>query len=246
MVKRELAVRYVGTIGGPLWVILQPLATVFVFWFVFSVGLKTQGPAGTSFIAYFLPAYLAWLLFAEAMSSSVNSIVGNSHLVKKTLFPTEILPVVHLAVSSLTHVVLLIVVCFVLIVQGVGLHLTLFQVIYYYSALVFLVLGISWALSALQAFHRDIGQIMGVVLNLWFWITPIIWATEVLPADYLWVVKYNPIYYIVEGYRRSLLYGIPLWQDLGAALRFWVIVIPILILGANIFGRLKPEFADVL
>lgn len=246
MVRRELAVRYVGTLGGSLWVILQPLATVFVFWFVFSVGFKAQGPLGTSFILYFLPGYVPWLLFAETLNASINSIVGNSHLVKKTIFPTEILPVVHLATSSFTHLVLLVILSVVILAHGVGLRLTFFQVIYYYCAFAGLILGLSWMLAALQVFHRDVGQVMGVVLNLWFWVTPIVWTKEIMPQQFHWVMNYNPVYYVVEGYRRSLLYGIPIWYDLDATLRFWGMTIPIFLLGVHVFGRLKAEFADVL
>jgi lipopolysaccharide transport system permease protein/teichoic acid transport system permease protein len=193
-----------------------------------------------------LPGYLPWLLFSEALNMSIHSIVGNSHLVKKTLFPTEILPVMHFTASSFTHMVLLVCTTAVILAHGVSLHLTYFQIIYYYGALACLLLGLAWTLAALQVFHRDIGQVMSVVLNLWFWVTPIVWTTEIMPQQYHWVIKYNPVYYIVEGYRESLLYGIPMWHDLDATLRFWAMTIPIFLIGLQIFGRLKAEFADVL
>lgn len=246
MAKRELAVRYVGTMGGPLWVFLQPLATVLVFWFVFSVGFKAQGPSGTSFVLYFLPGYIAWLLFAETLNSNINSITGNSHLVKKTIFPTEILPVVHLAVSSMTHLVLLIILLMVILAHGEVFRLTFVQIVYYYGALACLSLSLSWMLAALQVFHREVGQVASVVLNLWFWVTPIVWVKEIVPQQFHWVINYNPVYYVVEGYRRSLLYGIPMWDDLAATLRFWEMAIPIFLFSVYVFGRLKAEFADVL
>lgn len=246
MVRRELATRYVGTIGGPLWAILQPLVTVFVFWFVFSVGFKAQGPSQTPFILYFLPGYLPWLLSIETLNASVNSIVGNSHLVKKTIFPTEVLPVVHLAASSFTHLVLLVTTSVVILAHGVSLQWTFFQIAYYYCALVCLLLGFSWTLAALQVFHRDVGQVVGVILNLWFWITPIVWNKENIPQQYDWVINYNPVSYIVEGYRRSLIYELPIWHDVDAALRFWGMAIPLVWLGAHVFKRLKVDFADVL
>ncbi len=246
MVRRELAVRYVGTMGGPLWVILQPIATVIVFWFVFSIGFKAQGASKTSFILYFLSGYLPWLLFSEALNASIQSIVGNSHLVKKTIFPTEILPLIHLAASSCTHLILLVCTMVAILAHGMSLHVTFFQIIYYYSALACLALGLAWMLAALQVFHRDVGQVMAVVLNLWFWATPIVWNREIMPQQYDWIINYNPVYYIVEGYRQSLLYGIPMWNDPDSALRFWVMAIPIFLLGVHVFGRLKAEFADVL
>ncbi|MEQ1844956.1 MAG: ABC transporter permease [Nitrospira sp.] len=246
MVRRELAVRYVGTIGGPLWVILQPLATVLVFWFVFSIGFKAQGPSKTSFILYFLSGYLPWLLFSEALSASIQSIVSNSHLVKKTIFPTEILPVVHFVGASFTHLVLLLCTTAAILAHGGNLYVTYVQIVYYYGALACLVLGLAWTLAALQVFHRDVGQVMGVVLNLWFWATPIVWTKEIMPQQYHWVINYNPIHYIVEGYRESLLYGLPIWHDIDATFSFWVMTIPVFLIGLQVFGRLKSEFADVL
>lgn len=246
MVRRELAARYVGTIGGPLWVILQPIATVIVFWFVFSVGFKAQGPSKTSFILYFLPGYLPWILFSEALNASIQSIVSNSHLVKKTIFPTEILPVIHLVASSFTHLVLLACTTAVILAHGVSLQVTYFQVIYYYGALACLLLGLAWTMAAVQVFHRDVGQVMGVMLNLWFWATPIVWNREIMPQQYSWIIDYNPLYYIVEGYRQSLMYGIPVWHDVDSTLRFGIMAIPIFLLGVYVFGRLKAEFADVL
>lgn len=246
MVRRELAVRYVGTMGGPLWVILQPIATVIVFWFVFSIGFKAQGPSNTSFILYFLSGYLPWLLFSEGLNASIQSIVGNSHLVKKTIFPTETLPLVHLVASSFTHLILLVCTVVAILAHGMSLHVTFFQIIYYYIALVCLALGLAWLLAALQVFHRDVGQVMAVVLNLWFWATPIVWNREIMPQQYDWVINYNPVYYLVEGYRESLLYGIPMWNDPESTFRFWCIAVPTLFLGIHVFGRLKAEFADVL
>lgn len=246
MVRRELSVRYVGTMGGPLWVILQPIATVIVFWFVFSIGFKAQGPSKISFILYFLSGYLPWLLFSEALNASIQSIVGNSHLVKKTRFPTEILPLVHLTASSFTHLILLVCTMVAILAHGMSLHVTFFQIIYYYGALACLALGLAWMLAALQVFHRDVGQVMAVVLNLWFWVTPIVWNREIMPQQYDWVINYNPVYYVVEGYRQSLLYGIPMWNDPDSALHFWGMAIPIFLLGVHVFGRLKAEFADVL
>jgi lipopolysaccharide transport system permease protein/teichoic acid transport system permease protein len=133
-----------------------------------------------------------------------------------------------------------------ILAHGMSLHATFFQVFYYYSALACLILGLAWMLAALQVFHRDIGQVMTVVLNLWFWATPIVWNREIMPQQYDWIINYNPVYYIVEGYRESLLYGLPIWHDLDATLRFWGMAIPIFLLGFHVFGRLKTEFADVV
>ena len=100
--------------------------------------------------------------------------------------------------------------------------------------------------SAVNVFNRDVGLGLPVVLNLWFWLTPIVWMPEMIPEEYRWVLELNPLSYVVRGYRESLITGIPFWYDLGAAVRCWAVIIPTLLLGGYIFRRLKPEFAEVL
>lgn len=245
MARRELAARYAGTLGGMVWAVLQPLAVVGVFWFVFSVGFKAQGPGGAPFITYFLAGYIPWLLFSEVLQTSVPSVVANAHLVKKTLFPTQILPLVQLVSSGVTHAVLLVVLLAGLAAGG-ALSATAPHVVYYFGALCCLTLGLSWTLAAIQVFHRDVAQILTVVLNLWFWLTPIVWTEDVMPAEFRWAIDWNPVHYVVAGYRGALMGGLAPWHDPVAALRFWVVALPALMLGIFVFRRLKPDFADVL
>lgn len=246
MARRELEARYVGSIGGIVWAIVQPLVTVAVYWFVFSVGFRAQGPSGMPFILYFLGGFVPWLFFNEVLNASIPSVVGNAHLVKKTLFPTQILPIVQIVAASVTHAAL--VITFVVLV-AVGRDVPwwlLPQLVYYFLAMVVLALGLGWLLSALQVFSRDVQQGMGVFLNLWFWMTPIVWTEDLLPPRYHWIVDVNPLHHIVQGYRDTLLHGIGVWEHPEAVLGYWLIAGTAFVVGAHVFRRLKPEFADVL
>jgi ABC-type polysaccharide/polyol phosphate export permease len=246
MARRELSARYVGAAGGMLWALLQPLTTVAVYWFVFSVGFKAQGPGGSPFILYFLCGYAPWLLFTETVQASAASVVGNVHLVKKTVFPTQILPLVHLTAATATHVVLLAVLLTATVLERGAPSPALFQLIYYFAGLCALALGLGWALAALQVFSRDVQQILSVMLNLWFWLTPVVWVEEMMPEELRWALRLNPMHYVVQGYRDALLGGPPFWSDLWAAAGFWAAAVVVLAAGAHVFRRLKPEFADVL
>jgi ABC-type polysaccharide/polyol phosphate export permease len=232
MAVRDLDARYVGSFGGILWTVVHPLATVLIYWFVFSVGFKAHGPAGMPFVLYFVSGLVPWLLFSEVLNSSINAVTANAQLVKKTIFPSEVLPLVHLTSASFTHLVLLAVLCFLAWYYGYGPTLSTIYTVYYYGAL--------------GCFHRDLGQGMSVVLSLWFWLTPIVWSAEVIPAQYRSILEYNPIYYIVEGYRASLMTDQVVWVNWRGGLRFWAVTGPIFLMGAYVFRRLKPDFADVL
>jgi len=245
MAKHDLTARYAGTVGGVLWAILHPAFTVIIYWFVFSVGFKAQGPAGMPFVLYFVSGLVPWLFFTEVLMSSINAVTANASLIKKTVFPAEILPLVHFVSSSFTHAVLLLILCGLAWFYGYGPKLTVIQVIYYYFGLGCFLLGLSWLTGSLQVFHRDLGQAMTAVLNLWFWLTPVVWSPQIIPPRYRVMLEFNPVYYAVEGYR-SLMTGVPFWFQWQAACRFWSITGPMLLLGAYVFRRLKPEFPDVL
>lgn len=246
MARQELAQRYVETFGGPLWAVLQPIATVLVYFFVFSVGFKAEGPTRMPFILYFLGGYIPWLIFSETISASANSIVANPHLVKKILFPVEILPISHLVASCLTHALLLFILALLAFYYGYTPSLNIFYVVYYFASLSVIIVGLSWIVAALQVFFRDLGQALVIILNLWFWITPIVWPKDILPVTYAWVADYNPIFYIIEGYRSSIFHGNYQMVSVWHGLRYWLIALPVLFIGAQVFRKLKKDFPDTL
>ena len=246
MAAHELANRYVGTLGGALWTIAHPVAMILVYWFVFSVGFKAQGPAGMPFTLYFVSGLLPWLFFSETITASIASVTGNAHLVKKLVFPTEVLPVVHIVAGLVPHAALLAVFLVLLAHYGIYPNVYMVQLVYYMAMLIVLTLGIGWLLAALHVFYRDIGQAMTVLLNFWFWLTPIVWTINIVPERYRWLLHLNPFYYLVEGYRNALVYKKPLWVAPHDALYFILIAMLLLMSGAAVFRRLKPEFPDML
>ncbi len=246
MARHEFVARFAGTLGGSLWAIFHPLVTVIVFWFVFSVGLKVQDPSGMPFVLYFVSGLVPWLIFSEILTASANGVTANAHLVKKVNFPTEVLPLVYIIAACFSHAVFLALTFLLLFVYGFGLSLHVFLLLYYFFALVIFALGISWLVSALNVFHRDIGQGLTIILNLWFWLTPIAWPTDMVPAAYRWMILLNPVGYVVDGYRKALFYQHVGWLDISSGLYYWLMVGFIFLLGATVFRRLKPDFADVL
>ena len=246
MVRQELLKRYAGTLGGTLWALLNPLATILVFWLVFSKGLKVAPDGGIPYILYFIGGFVPWLAFSESISASCASIIANEHLVKKIAFPTETLPLVYLATSLVVHLFLIAVIFALILAHGMTPHVSAFAVIYYAAGLLTLSLGMGWLLSALNVFFRDTQQILGVLLNIWFWLTPIVWPADLMPKAFQALLTLNPLYFVVDGYRRALIYGEMVNPDLLAHAIFWLTAVLIFILGATVFRRLKPEFAEVL
>lgn len=246
MALHELKIRYAGTLAGSLWSVVNPLITILVYWFVFSVGLKVRPMGEVPFILFFSIGLIPWTTFSEALTVNSNAIVGNTHLVKKMVFPTEILPLVNIAASLIIHLIMMALIAFIILLYGFPLSLLSLQFIYYLIALSVFTAGLSWFFAAVTVFQRDIGLILGVVLNVWFWLTPVVYGVEVLPPEYLFFVKLNPMFYIIEGYRNSFIYGVPFWHNLRQAAYFWSLSLSVLVLGAFFFRRFKNDFAEVL
>ena len=246
MAIAEIRSRYVDTIGGLIWAVIHPLLVILVYWFVFSVGFKITPPGGAPFILVFLSGFIPWIIFNETLMGNVNVLQTHSHLVTKTVFPTEILPVVRLLVSLVTHFVMLIVLLIIIFISDISFSIYNFQFLYYLFALTVLILGLSWLFASVNLFFRDMSHILQALLPLWFWLTPIVWFREMIPQKYQWLLDLNPLVYIVEGYKKSFIYHSPFWEDIPSAIYFWGIGLIAFVMGGLIFRKLKPEFAEVL
>lgn len=243
---RDFQSRYAGTVAGSLWTLAHPIAIITVFYFVFSVGFKSKAPEGVPFILWFSVGLMAWFYFNDALVSAASSIARNSHLVKKTVFPVEVLAIVQIVSSLLPHLVFLFVVAIVLLMNHVSFEGFRLLVFYFMFCTTVLLLGLGWLLSALEVFYRDISQALTIIMNLWFWMTPIVWDSKMMPEKYQWLFAANPMHYIVDGYRGMLIYPQAKWPDTYETIIFWCVALGLFVLGSAVFRRLKPEFADVL
>jgi len=247
LARREVLSRYSGTLFRGAWELVTPIVTLLVFWFVFSVAFKAKGPAGIPYIVYFVTGYVPWLFFSESISRATQGVVAHSFLVKKMVFPSELLPFVYITSGAINHGLLLLLAIVVLLFNGVTISWHWLQIAYYFLTLCGMLVGLQWLLSAINVFNRDLGQGVGVVLNVWFWITPVVWVVDgVIPSEYQWLVFANPLAYVIEGYRGALLYQQPFWTNWAQGLYVWGLAIGLAIIGATVFRRLKPHFGDVL
>ena len=245
---RQLQDRYAGTWGGLLWAVLQPLMLLLVFWVVFEKGMRMSSGGGKPFVLVLFCGLVPWMLVQECLSGAATSISGRGFLVKKIAFPSEILPFTHVVAALLTHGVLLVILFAMFAwhrhLPGIGPLLVLLP--YYLACLVVMVSGMSIFLSAVNVFYRDVGQILGVALNIWFWLTPIVWPLTLVPPKYHWVLDVNPLAYIIQGYRDALLEHSIRLPALAPSLWFWAFALGLLVFAYRLFLKLKPSFPDFL
>ncbi|MEN8906335.1 MAG: ABC transporter permease [Clostridiales bacterium] len=252
LTKRDFKVRYLGSYLGIMWAFLQPLVTILVMWFVFENGLKPGGSDAKTVdptALFLISGMIPWFFISDSINCATASVLDNTFLVKKVVFRVTILPIIKVLSAYTVHAFFTLVIFIVLILYGYYPNLYWLQLIYYQIALWILLLGISWFTSSVIVFIRDFGQIVGVVLQVLFWATPIIWKTSDITApDFMiMLLKANPFYYIVDGYRTSLLTEkVLIWDDPWYFLYYWIFTIIVFIGGAYVFKRLRPHFADVI
>lgn len=246
LVKRDFAERYAGSYLGLFWVLAQQVAMLSVMGFVLHYGFKVKPAGDISFLVWMVPALAVWSFFFEAVNAGASSVVSYSFIVKKIQFKVSILPLVKVLSAACIHILFLSLTLVILLLSGVSPGFAWLQVFYYFFASLCFVLGLSWLLSSVMVFFRDLAAGIGIILNVWMWLTPIYWNLETLPGKYRLWGYLNPVCYLTEGYRRSLLYQTPAWNEPLWAFYFWAVTAGMMLLGISVFRKLKPHFADVL
>jgi lipopolysaccharide transport system permease protein len=247
LVKRDFQQRYVGSAAGWLWGLIHPLVLLGVYTYIFNVCMKQTPPAdaGTrSYAMYLFAGMLPWLLFSDTVIRASSSIVEQSNLITKTMFPSEIVPVSIFLSSAISH--MLTVVLFLVIAGLREGHLS--ANLAFLPAVVLLVgvlaVGIGWVAASLQVYLRDTAQVVAVLMTLWMWITPIMITESQIPAGFHYLLVLNPLVFVVRVYRHMLLGSpMPSYGTLSLSVSFAVFTF---VCGGLFFRHMKRGFADVL
>ncbi len=246
LTKQDFKIKYLGSHLGLLWAFINPTVTLLIFWFVFQLGFKSRPVAEVPFILWLMCGIIPWFFFSEGLSSATISITEKSYLVQKVVFRVSTLPIIKILSALIIHIFFLIVLFIVFLAYGFIPDAYYLQVPYYLFAMIVLMLGLSWITSSVIIFLRDTAQIVSMILQFGYWLTPVFWSHTMLPQKYQPFIKLNPVYYIVEGYRDCLINKTWFWEHAGLTVYFWAVTIAVFVLGAFIFRRLRPHFADVL
>ena len=248
MAIRELKARYVGSAFGIFWAVINPLTQVAIYGIVFGLFFKTKpNPEyGTSsFFLYLLCGLIPWQFFSQAVGASTGRLVSNSNLIKKSAgFPSEVFPIITILSNVINHLIALVLLLIILVIFGVTLSPVTLAVFIYLILMVGFTIGISWIFAGINVYMRDMEQIIGVIMTGWFFFTPIFYSSTIVPPKILPLLKLNPMYYVIEGYRYTLIAGrMPPIENFLILLFFSILAFGI---GGTVFRRLKPGFAELL
>lgn len=249
MTKREVVGRYRGSVVGVAWSLLNPLVMLAVYTFVFSRIFNARWQSSvaegtTDFAVVLFAGMLVHTLFAECVNRAPALVLGNPNFVKKVVFPLEILPWVTMG-SALFHAgASLIVLCIGLLVGSLGVPPTIVFFPLVIAPFVVLTMGVSWFLAATGVYLRDLGQVVGVVTTILLFLSPVFYASSTLPARFGWLLRLNPLTFIIEQSRDVLIWGrTPQWLGL---LAYFAVAIVVAQLGFMWFQKTRRGFADVL
>ncbi|MDD3343427.1 MAG: ABC transporter permease [Sulfurospirillaceae bacterium] len=243
----EFRTKFVRSRLGAIWMIAHPLAQVAIYALVLSAVLSTKFPGVQSqyaYAVYLMAGMLAWTLFAEVFSRSLTIFIDNGNLLKKMSFPKIALPLIVFGTAIINNLLLLISILVVFGILGHPLFLSLIWLILLISLTLSLAAGLGLIAGIMNVFIRDIGQMMPIVLQFWFWLTPVVYVSSIIPEKYKYLLMLNPMSSVVMSYQDVLLYGRA--PDLLTLIYPCGLALLSLFLASWIYYRANEEMADVL
>lgn len=251
LVRRDLEARYKGSVLGNLWPLVNQLSQLLIYTYVFSVvlnlKLNLRGLPANNFIfgLWLFAGLLPWIAFTGGLTQAANSVVGQQNLVKKVVFPLALLPLVPILSAFIESAFGLMALIVVVAIITQTLHTTLGLLPLVWIPQLLLTAGLGYLVAGLTVFLRDIPQTLGVILNIWLYLTPIVYPATMIPEQWrAWVFWLNPMTAIAEVNRELILVGsVQHWGELGVASLISLLVFCV---GLTVYRQLRPAFADVL
>lgn len=241
LVRRELKLRYRGTWLGFLWTLLNPLVFMVVYTLVFSTFFRVGIP---KFPAFLLSGLLPWIWFSESISSGTNCFVDHAGFLRNAVFPSEVLPLIPVSTGMMNYIFSLPVLFALLLIYRVPLGWSLLALPLVMAVQFILATSIVYFAATYNVLFRDLRYIVQHVLLVAFFLTPIMYDFSIVPAQFQWILKLNPMTIIIDSYRRIFFYGMwPYWRNLGLVLALALVLVA---LGSMVFQRNKEMFAEYL
>ncbi|MCI9530630.1 MAG: ABC transporter permease [Lachnospiraceae bacterium] len=254
LAKNDFKTKFAGAYLGIIWAFVQPVVTVLIYWFVFdkAIGMRAsiRGELPLPYVLWLVSGIMPWFFFSDCVSAGTVALVEYNYLVKKVVFNIDILPVVKVISSIFVHAFFVVFTVLLFLAFGYMPDLYILQAVYYSLGVLILALGIAYLTSAVSVLFPDVRQVVNIALQVGVWMTPIMWniddMKEKIPGAAMVLLKCNPLYYIVMGYRETFIDKVWFWEHPGMTLYFWGFTALACLLGVTVFKRLKVHFADVL
>ncbi len=242
-VTKDIGGKYKHSFLGVLWSFINPLLQITVYAIIFPL-IMGNSSQYKDYTVFMVCGLIPWNFFTAAINRSAYTMIENGNILKKVYFPREILPLSVVTSESINFLISCIIIIAFILFKGFGIckYILFFPIILAIQFL--LLLGFGLILSSVTVYIRDLNHFIGIALQLLFYATPVVYSYETIPEQYRWILKYNPMTYIIEGYRDIFYYQtMPDLKMLGI---IFLISIAIIIVGYMIFNKLQKRFAEEL
>jgi lipopolysaccharide transport system permease protein len=254
-VKKDFRARFAGSVVGIFWNVINPLVMIAIYALIFSRVMRAKLPDSGgmlreySYSIYLCAGLIPWTMFAETLLRSTNIFLENTNLLKKVSFPKEILNVSALFTSTINFFIafsfFIIFLAIVNLLPGYSIRIPIGLMVLFYGVVIFQQLfafGLGLGCSALNVVFRDVGQMVNIVTQIWFWLTPIVYVKEIVPGPFLFLLKFNPMYHFIDIYHSIFYYNtFPRWTRFVAIAGLTILAVGI---GYLVFRKLSDDIPD--
>lgn len=239
---RDIKVRYKQTALGAAWAVIQPLVTMLIFTYFFGKLAKVPTD-GVPYPIFFYTGLLLWTFFANGVNSGANSLIGNSNLITKVYFPRLIIPSAAVGAGLLDFAIASVLLIGLLVYYGFPVTSGYLMLLPLVGLTTVLALGVGIWFSALNVKYRDVRYALPFLIQIWLFVSPIIYPSSLVPDEWRWVMWLNPVTGVVEAFRASL-FGRPfLWAGLAYSCGFSLVM---LAYASYAFRRMERSFAELI
>lgn len=235
---------------GLLWNFLNPIIQLFTFWLVFGIGLRNGRSVGTiSFLPWMVVGMTVWFFVSPCITHGVGCIYAKRNIITKMKFPVSILPTTIVMKELFNHICMLVLILGILVYRGHIPNMYWFGVLYYMFCAICFCIALNMITSVLNMFTRDVAKLVKALMRMLLYLTPILWTLENIKGYsevLLYILKMNPLYYIVEGYRGSLFFQDPFYNHPAQTMYFWSVVIIMFVIGSVLMYKFRRKFIDMM
>ena len=242
LVRRHIATRYRGSVFGFLWSLLNPLCLMGVYTLVFSYYMRF--PGGPNYSLMVFAGLLPWIWTSSSLVEGTASLVNSGHLITKSLFPPQVLPVVSVTAAMVHFLLALPILAIFVLVGGLSVSWTWLLVPVVVALQAIFLTGIVLALSALNVFYRDVQHLIGNILTLLFFLCPVVYPASAVPEKLRFLITYNPFAALTQFYQELLVEGVV--PNLTSVLYVAVMCVVVSIIGLKVHGHYQERFAEAL
>lgn len=249
LAKNDFKSKFAGSYLGVVWAFMQPIVLVSIYWIIFEKGFKSRPldeMPDFPYLLWLIAGMCPWFYVSDALNGTSNCLVEYGYIVKKMKFNLDSIPLIKVFSVTFVHFFFIVLVEVVYMMYGKMPSLYALQVFYYSFAVMCFAIAIAYFTSAVNVFFRDMAQIVGILLQYAIWALPIMIAEKQYPSFFTPVLKLNPMYYAIEGYRDALIRQVGFWEHPLRTAYFWGVTLGIFVVGRVVFNKLRPHFADVM